>query len=260
MVFIALAAAGHGRIEGEGSEMKYIPISPLLVDVGDKLVAPPIAQNFTPEALRITVGENGDLTQAKNISEVPSKQAIPETSIFIEAQPIHQFTKNEAQSIVSLTIEPIGDPTNSPPITPIPNLAILLLQSTTWVEISEALRKDSQKLIEAMNNLDKPQRKTVGALLIEFLCNEPQKLKELSWLPKKMLGWVFKRLTFAISQISGEGSSIDNARMERVENLSYVSVEGLGSSKELWIFSEVSSGRNIPVFGTDGICGISVRN
>ena len=72
-----------------------------------------------------------------------------------------------------------------------------------------------------------------------------------------MLNWVFKRLTFAILRIGGD--SIDEARLEQVENLSFVSVEGLGSPKELWVFCEASSGKNIPVYGASAICRIAVK-
>ena len=61
-----------------------------------------------------------------------------------------------------------------------------------------------------------------------------------------------------ISRIGGD--TIEDARMELLSNLSFVSVEGLGSNKELWVFCDRASGKNIPVFGTDGICGVSVRN
>ena len=73
-----------------------------------------------------------------------------------------------------------------------------------------------------------------------------------------MLNWIFKRLHFTISRVGGD--SINQARMELLSNLSFVSVEGLGSNKELWVFCDRASGKNIPVFGTDGICGVSVRN
>jgi Protein of unknown function (DUF3987) len=258
VVFKALAAAGHGRIEGEGSEMKYIPNINQLVVVGGELVKSPTAQTSCIETVQPIVGEIGGLTQVENISEVLTNLTLSETSINIEAQPIHQFTNSEAQSIVSPAIDPIGDTTNRPPIAPTPNLAILLLQSTTWMEISESLQKDSQKLIGAMSQFNKAQRKKIASALIEFLCQEPQNIRELTWIPIKMLNWVFKHLLFTVSRVGGD--FIDDARIEIVENLSFVSVEGLGSPKERWVFCEVSSGTNIPVFGTDAICDISVKN
>ena len=126
VVFKALAAAGHGRIEGEGSEMKYIPLSQQLVDVGAELVVAPIAQSIAPDEIQPIVGVIGDFTSVKNISEILKTPELPETSISIDTPLIHQFTNSEAQSIASSTIEPIGDSTNSPPIAPTPNLALLL--------------------------------------------------------------------------------------------------------------------------------------
>ncbi len=258
VVFKALAAAGHGRVEGEGSEMKYIPLSQELVDVGAKLVVSPIAQMYTPEAMQTTVGEVGGLTQVENISEILTTLKLPETATSIDSLPIHQFTNSDAESVVSRAIDPIGDTTNSPPIAPTSNLTLLILQSTTWMEISESLQKDSQKLIDAMNQFDKAQRKKIASVLIDFLCQEPHNIKELTWIPIKMLNWVFKQLKFTVSRVGGD--FIDDARIEQIEDLSFVSVEGLGSPKELWVFCEVSSGRNIPVFGTDAICSVSNKN
>ena len=108
-----------------------------------------------------------------------------------------------------------------------------------------------------MSEFDKAQRKKIASVLIEFLCNEPQSLKQLNWIPIKMLKWVFERLKFTVNRIGGD--FIDDARIELIENLSFVSVEGLGSPKELWIFCN-GAGENIPVFGTDGICAISVKS
>jgi hypothetical protein len=277
VVFKTLAAAGHGRIEGEGSEMKYFPLSPLLVDVGDKLVVSPIAQSLTNDEVQTTIGEIGELTNQEILSQIMSSNfvppsettaiAVPEITEQLDAQhngqnvldtSVHQFTNSEAESITIADVEGVGGSTNSPPTSPTANPVLLLLQLKTWVEIAEELQKDSQKLIDVMNQIDKEQKRKIASVLIEFLCKEPQSLKELNWIPIKMLNWIFKRLHFTISRIGGD--SIEDARMEQVGNLSFVSVEGLGSSKELWVFCEASSGRNIPVFGTDGICGISVKN
>ncbi|WP_052672481.1 DUF3987 domain-containing protein [Aliterella atlantica] len=264
VLFVALAAAGHGRIEGEGSDMRYIPHSQQPPTIGAKLVEAPITQSLSTALIQPKVGEIGDVVTPTNAIdstglETHNKEARP-THQTLPEQENHQFTNFEVQSIATPTIDPIDDTTNRPPIAPTPNLAILLLQSTTWMEISESLQKDSQKLIAAMSQFNKAQRKKVASALIEFLCQQPQSIKELTWIPIKMLNWVFKRLTFTISQISGEGCSIEDARIDRIENLSYVSVEGLGSNKELWVFSEAKSGRNIPVFSSEAICGISLKN
>jgi len=262
VVFMALAAAGHGRIEGEGSEMKYIPLTQKLVEVGAELVEPPIAETITVEGIPPAIGEVGDLVTPVDFSIVITpedhKQEAPPPHHLLPEPLIHQFTNNNAETTSVTGIEAVGDPTNSPPIAPTSNLALLLLQSATWIEIANSLQKDSQKLIDVMNSFDKAQRKKIASVLMEFLCSEPQNISELSWLPIKMLNWVFKRLTFAISRIGGD--SIDEARYEQVENLSFVSVEGLGSPKELWVFCEASSGKNIPVYGASAISGIALKN
>jgi hypothetical protein len=262
VVFKALAAAGHGRIEGEGSEMKYIPLTQQLVDVGTEPLAPPIVETSPVDGMQPAIGEVGDLTTPVCFSPVitlenHSQEAAPPRQLLPE-QPIHQFTNNNAETTSVTGIEAVGDPTNSPPIAPTPNLALLLLQSTTWIEIANSLQKDSQKLMDVMNSFDKTQRRKIASVLIEFLCSEPQNISELTWIPIKMLNWVFKRLTFTVSRIGGD--FIDDARLEQVENLSFVSVEGLGSPKELWVFGDASSGKNIPVYGASAISGISVKN
>jgi hypothetical protein len=261
VVFKALAAAGHGRIEGEGSEMKYIPTQQL-VEVGAELVESPIAKASSIELIQPSIGEVGEVATPICCSppasqEFPSQEALPPHQL-LPGSSIHQFTNNNAETISVTGIEAVGDPTNSPPIAPTPNLALLLLQSTTWIEIADSLQKDSQKLIDVMNSFDKAQRRKIASVLIEFLCSEPRNISELTWIPIKMLNWVFKRLTFTVSRIGGD--FIDDARLEQVENLSFVSVEGLGSPKELWVFGDASSGKNIPVYGASAISGISVKN
>lgn len=134
-------------------------------------------------------------------------------------------------------------------------VSLTLLQCQTWVEIVEQVQKDSKKLSEALGHMDKLQGYKIASLLIDCLCQEPQLLSELAWLPAKMLGWVMKHLTFSVERIGG---TIHDARVEIVENLSFVAVDYLGTSKERWIFSTVS-GANIPVFGTESICGIATR-
>ena len=240
--------------------MKYIPLSQQLVDVGAELVAPPIAQSHATEVIQSQIGEIGGFNKVEDIASILTTPELLEPSVGIVAQTNHQFTNNNAESTEIPRIETIGATTNSPPIPPIPNLALLILQSNTWLEISGFLQKDSQRLIDAISQFDKAQRKKLASVLIEFLCQEAQNIKEVTWIPIKMLNAVFKRLTFTISRIGGEGSCINEARIECIENLSYVSVEGLGSNKELWVFCEVNSGKNIPVFGTEAICGISVKN
>jgi hypothetical protein len=65
-IFKALAASGHGRIEGEGSEMVYIPNPSIgeppgqLVSIGGELVASPIAQTSSNSDLQASIGEIGE--------------------------------------------------------------------------------------------------------------------------------------------------------------------------------------------------------
>ncbi len=274
VVFTALAKGGHGQIVGEGSEMKYIPFPPpKLVGVGGQLVVSPIVEKIALQAIAPKVGEIGEIKSSSQISQAELSIAktridpsVVELNKEVSKSPNHQFTNQSTETTTETSFNPIGGSTNSPPIAPIVSsdsitaqeLVLLILQCQSWVEIAQKLQKDSQRLIEVMNQSNKEQRKKVAALLIDFLCVEPSHLKELTWLPIKMLKWIFERLQFTISRVGGD--SIDEARIEQLENLSFVSVEGLGSPRELWVFRNNSSGSNIPVHGTEAIYAISVKN
>ncbi|MDV2996841.1 MAG: hypothetical protein N4J56_006546 [Chroococcidiopsis sp. SAG 2025] len=85
-IFKALATSGHGRIEGEGSEMVYIPNPPIddlpgeLVSIGGELAASPIAQTSSNSDLRASIGEIGEDSAVRGypplrshcVAEVPS--------------------------------------------------------------------------------------------------------------------------------------------------------------------------------------------
>lgn len=117
--------------------------------------------------------------------------------------------------------------------------------------------ENSEKLVESLGHMDKLQKRKIASLLIDHLCQEPQYLSQLAWLQTKMLRWVMKHLIFSIERIGG--TFIYDARLEVVENLSFVAVDYLGTPNERWILSTVS-GVNIPVFGTTSICGIATKS
>jgi len=82
-IFKALAASGHGRIEGEGSEMVYIPNSPVddipgdLVGVGGDLVESPIAQTSSNSDLQASIGEIGERATPTTFSQQSSDALAP---------------------------------------------------------------------------------------------------------------------------------------------------------------------------------------
>jgi hypothetical protein len=94
-VFKTLAASGHGRIEGEGSEMVYIPnsgaeaSSEQLVGVGERLVEPPIAKNSISTDLQAPVGEIGAQAKTSMISQ-NSEEAITSLSFANALPPDHR--------------------------------------------------------------------------------------------------------------------------------------------------------------------------
>lgn len=206
-----------------------------------------------------------ECSQAQHL--VQSLQAATERSLEREVAQVNNVAPLASHPSTSQSVENLdpttqdladGDRTDN---SAIPSrgqdLSLTLLQCQTWVEIVEQVQKDSEKLSAALGHMDKLQRHKIASLLIEFLCLEPQHIKELTWLPLKMVNWVLKQLKFTISRIGGE--SIVDARVEKIENLSFVSVEKLGSSSECWIFHDLSSNKNIPVFDLETICAISQK-
>jgi putative DNA primase/helicase len=166
-------------------------------------------------------------------------------------------TNQSAENFASKEQHLASDLTNKSSVLPVgQDLSLALLQCQTWIEIVEKVQKNSEKLVEYLNPMDKFQKRKITSLLIHHLCQEPQYLSQLAWLPAKMLRWVMKQLTFSIERIGGP--SIDDVQVEVVENLSFVAVDYLGTPNERWILSPVS-GANIPVFGTESIYGIAAK-
>ncbi|WP_228055430.1 DUF3987 domain-containing protein [Gloeocapsopsis crepidinum] len=152
-IFQPLAAAGHGRIEGEGSEMVYIPNTQSdandkeLVAVGGKLVASPIAENFTSTNLQTLIGEidgqdahitsqqpSEAITQEGNAYASPHRtvastgetpkitlahQTLRSTEDTSARECPHQFTNSTTQSFANTCTLAVGEIANSSPIAPI---------------------------------------------------------------------------------------------------------------------------------------------
>ncbi len=111
-VFKTLAAAGHGRIEGEGASMVYIPNTvpgTMPPDgfggTGDELVVPPIAETATAGELQTTIGAIGTLNAENSSSNLPS----PSIEVDPNFEPTHQFTNSVAELMKETEFQPIGD-------------------------------------------------------------------------------------------------------------------------------------------------------
>jgi len=311
-VFKALAAAGHGRIEGEGAEMLYVPntvpedvppdagarghergeqtcrqtpgpntqgvnvqnagfmptvVSPFpLTDavgeigaIGDELVVPPIAENIISSGIQAPVGEIGALdTPNSSSSDI-------DVAIGLDSAPLvkHQFTNYKAETLVDTELEAVGATTNPAPIPPTKppqsstpqEMAALILQCQTWVELAQAVGQNTQKLVKAANRLTTEQRQGLTSLLAAHLCQQPEHLNQLVWVPVKLRNRALEQLAFTIRRIGGAANVLD-ACWESIIGCKFVSVEQIGTRNEKWVF-QAKEGNRLAVFGVDAIEAIA---
>ena len=278
-VFKTLDSNGFGRIEGEGSEMVYIPNTVpapdpgKLVAIGDESVDSPIAQNIARTEFRDSIGEIGETKDIILISQLPESPIAPSTNPRTVAstgetsaeQYAHQFTNSNAKTATVAEFQPIGNTTNSSPTTPTAptplgepqpptthQLAALILQCQTWVELATHVGENASSLLVASKTMTKEQRSWLTHLLANHLCQKPAYLSQMEWIPAKLRDRALSRLTFTIQKIGGVASSVLDARLEYLAGCKFVSVARLGTRQEQWIFLTVD-GKNIPVFGTEAI-------
>jgi hypothetical protein len=266
-IFKTLAAAGHGRIEGEGSEMVYIPNTvPApdergLVGVGGQLVTPPISQHNTSSDFQSSIGEIGAMDHPSTFQELAqSNEAI--------SSPHHQPTNSTAETVTSQELDSVGATTNSSPIPPTApiaqqhfstaqELAAFILQCSTWVELVQGIGENASSLMAAAKTMLQEQRPRLTHLLVTHLCQNPTYLSQLAWIPVKLRDKALDQLTFTIRQIRGVANSVLDACADYVSGLRFVSVTNLGSRYEKWVF-QTPQGVKIPVFGVEEITAISL--
>lgn len=267
-VFKTLAAAGHGRVEGEGAEMVYIPNtvpetmpSPVgdLGEIGGELVVAPIAESITATEIQTTVGAIGGLPHTGNGASYSAS--------VLDDSFQHQFTNSGAEMIAEIEVNPVGDTTNPSPIPPIasaplfqqsttaPDLAALILQCQTWVQLAQAVGQNTQKLVKAANQITREQRRGLVTLLVAHLCQNPAHLNQLAWVPAKLRDRTLNQLTFTIRRIGGAANVLD-ACIESISGCKFVSVEHIGTRNERWLFQAIE-GNRLPVFGVDAIEAIT---
>jgi len=282
VVFKSLAAAGYGRIEGKGSEMVYIPnTTPAdtgneLVGVGEELVGSPIAETSISNDLQAAIGEIGAEFYPAIISPPPSAasaspsdhQTVASTGGAPAHEWIHQFTNSRAETLSQSEFQPVGDPTNYPPIPPIAEaqpqhsptaqeLAQQILLCQTWVELAKVVGHNSRQLLLAARQMSSQQRQGLSTLLAKHLCTHPDQLNQLGWLPTKLRDRALEKLTFTIRRIGSAASSILDASREDVAPCKFVSVNHLGTPNEQWIF-QTPAGNRMPIFGTEAIEAITL--
>lgn len=291
-IFKPLAAAGHGRIEGEGAEMTYIPSTTRDVppeptfpdctlsqnleittlkeypegvtcadaqeslavgDLGGELVAPPIVENSVSYDLQAQVGAIGVSAHPEKSDRQPGQELKKENGQKL----LHQFTNSSAETVDSSVVQAVGDATNSLPTAPTAptaqELATLIMQCTTWVQVVEAVQQNKKKLVSAAKQLVKGQQEKLSLLLAFHLCSNWGEINGLVWLPQKLLEAALKQLTFTIQRIA-DGSILD-AHLEEISGCTFEKVEQLGTKLERWIFSYNNC--SVTVFDTSAIVAIS---
>jgi hypothetical protein len=232
-IFQPLAAAGHGRIEGEGSEMVYIPNtvpdanSDQLVGVGTKLVSSPTPEGSSITELQKSIGEIGALCISVPISFKHSDETLDSLS--------HQSTNSSLESVANSGRKAVDDSTNTPPMPPTAltsiqpsptasELAAVVLQCQTWVELATRVEQNAKKLMKAASQMTKEQRQRIAELLLTHLCSCPTAISQLFWVPDKLRNIVLGRLTFTIRRTEGESTVCK-----------WESVEQIGTQKEQWM-------------------------
>lgn len=134
-------------------------------------------------------------------------------------------------------------------------LAALILQCQTWVELAFVIAKDGKKLMLAARVMTPEQRPRIGELLAVHLCSNKAALNQLAWMPEQLRDKVLKRLSFTIRQIGGD--TIEDARMDLIAGCEFVSANYLGQRYETWDFL-CPDGKSIPVFGVGDIDAIAL--
>jgi hypothetical protein len=294
-IFQPLAAAGHGRIEGEGSEMVYIPNTQsddasgdLLVAVGGKLVASPIVENNTTTDLQTPIGEIGERIEPTLSSQQPSEAITQEGNAYASDSSSphrtvastgdtparhcpHQFTNSTAQSFASTWTQAVGDIANSSPIVPITpsqieepqqiptarELAAKVLGCSTWVELAQQVDRSAKKLMKAASCMSSQQRDRVANLLTTHLCSTPEALSQLVWIPEKLQAAALKQLSFTIRQMRKSAESLE-LYWEYISNCQFVCAVLQENDRLRWTF-QTPDGNTISVCDLKSIVAIAQR-
>jgi hypothetical protein len=271
-IFQPLAAAGHGRIEGEGSEMVYIPNTQpdasgdRLVDVGGELMASPIAESPTVSSLQTLIGEIGEQIDSTLTAKLPSEATTQEGNAY--ASP-HQFTNSSAQSFANTGTLAVGECTNSSPIVPIVpsqteppqqisdtrELAAKVLGCSTWVELAQQVDCSTKKLMKAASCMSSQQRDRIANLLTTHLCSAPDALSQLAWIPEKLRDAALKQLSFTIRQMRKSAESIE-LYWQYISNCQFVGAVLQKNDRLRWTF-KTPDGITISVYDLKIIVAIA---
>ena len=132
-------------------------------------------------------------------------------------------------------------------------LAALILSCQTWTAIAKSVNQDGNKLKQAAAQMTPEQRRGLSQVLAAHLCANADGLNQLVWVPIKLTNRALERLSFTLQRI---GSGMLDANVEDVAGCQFVTVEHLGTRRELWIF-KLPNGKNIAA-GIDTIQSIEL--
>jgi hypothetical protein len=158
--------------------------------------------------------------------------------------PIGEICAQDNSSIAQLEL-----PSSNPE-----ELAALILQCQTWVELVQAVGENMKRLIQAASRITAEQRQNLTTLLAAHLCENPTALSTLVWVPRKLRDKALERLSFTVLQIGG--TNVLDARMESKSGCKFVSAEHLGTRNEIWVF-QAPEGNRLAMFGTGAVDAIA---
>ncbi len=125
----------------------------------------------------------------------------------------------------------------------------------TWVAVAEAVNQDGDKLKKAASvAMTQEQRQGLTTKLAAHLCQNPNDLNQLAWVPVKLRDKALERLTFTIRRIGGAANVLD-ACLEYVSGCKFDGAEHLGTRRERWFFL-TKEGSRLAV-GTDSVQAIA---
>jgi hypothetical protein len=232
-VFKTLASAGHGRIEGEGAEMTYIPNtmpdyvppsppspdctpsqnleiaclkqdlsqvtcassegSVAVGDIGGELVVTPTAENTASSDLQAQVGGIG-VSATPDLSSKQSEQAGQELDSSDRHPVDHQFTNSIPETVARSEVDAVGDATNTPPTPPTASTA------STVQELAATILQCTT-WVELVQIVEKDSQKLVAATK-EMVHQQRQKVSSLLAThlcssPENLgqLTWLYPKLT-----------------------------------------------------------------
>jgi hypothetical protein len=210
---------------------------------GTQVVKPQTDNSITNADLQAPIGEQID---SFNISEQANEALCSSLA--------QQFTNSNTPTLANTCTWAVGDPTNSLSIAPTElqqsptkqELAAVILQCQSWVELVQFVGDQGELLKAAATTMTPQGRRSLVCLLVAHLCQNPTYLGQLAWVPAKLRQKALERLQFTIRQIRGVASSVLDAYVEYVAGCKFVSISYIGTAYEKWVF-QTPDGATVPV-------------